>query len=120
MTIIYSVIARESVVLAEHSTSSGNFKQISEHILRRIPPGDGKMTYVYDRYLYHYIAQDGLVFLCLAEDSFGRRIPFAFLLDIQSKFVDKYGDHAKVASTYEMQEFSKVLDERMVRFANLF
>jgi hypothetical protein len=31
----------------------------------RIPEEDAKRTYVYDRYFFHYIKEDGLIYLCM-------------------------------------------------------
>ena len=49
MPIIYALVARGSNVLAEYSSSTGNFTQITRRILEKIPQQDGKMSYVYDR-----------------------------------------------------------------------
>ena len=49
MPIIYGLVARGSTVLAEYSSSTGNFTQITRRILEKIPQQDGKMSYVYDR-----------------------------------------------------------------------
>lgn len=37
------------------------------------------MSYVYDKYVFHYIAVDGLVFMCMSDESMQRRLCFAFL-----------------------------------------
>jgi hypothetical protein len=50
MPIIYSIVARGNVVLAEHSTAKGNFDTVTRRILEKIPTThDSKMSYVYDR-----------------------------------------------------------------------
>ena len=46
--IIYALIARGSVILVEHTESSGNFTQVTQSLLER-GISDGKMTYVYDK-----------------------------------------------------------------------
>lgn len=40
---------------------------------------------VWEQYLFHYISTDGVVFLTMGDDSLGRRMPFAFLSDLQKK-----------------------------------
>ena len=52
---------------------------MTQNILDCIPDKDAKCTYVYDRYLFHYVREAGIVYLCMADEAFGRRIPFAFL-----------------------------------------
>lgn len=37
------------------------------------------MSYVYDKFVFHYIAVDGLVFMCMSDESMQRRLCFAFL-----------------------------------------
>ncbi|KAF9436616.1 Vesicle-associated membrane protein [Entomortierella beljakovae] len=115
MSIIYALVARGTVILAEHTNSSGNFTTVTEAILEKIPPNNSKLTYVYDRYLFHYICEDGLTYMCMADDTFGRRIPFAFLQDIKEKFLTQYNQdqaiHAQVP--YAMNEFSKTIAKQM-------
>ncbi|GBC07780.1 hypothetical protein RclHR1_07690014 [Rhizophagus clarus] len=119
MSLIYGLVARGSVILAEYTDSSGNFTQVTQAILEKIPPNNSKLTYVYDRYLFHYICEDGLTYLCMADDSFGRRIPFAFLQDIKEKFLANYSkDRANTALPYGMNEFAKVIEKQMKYFSN--
>ena len=70
------------------------------------------------RYLFHYICEDGLTYMCMADDSFGRRIPFAFLQDIKEKFLTQYGRERALNSLvpYGMNEFSKTIAKQMVRY----
>lgn len=70
------------------------------------------------RYLFHYIAEDGITYLCMSNESFGRRIPFLFLRDIQSKFVGTY-THAQImtAPAYGMNSFATVIESRMTYFS---
>lgn len=50
MSLIYSVVARGSTILAEYATARGTFNQVISRILEKIPTThDSKMSYVYDR-----------------------------------------------------------------------
>jgi len=119
MPIIYSLISRGSTILAEYTDAAGNFTTVTQAILEKIPASNGKMSYVYDRYLFHYISEDGLVYLCMADEEFGRRIPFAFLDDIKNRFKASYAVQSKTAMAYSMNgEFSKVLKKQMDYFSN--
>ncbi|KAI1315590.1 Vesicle-associated membrane protein [Mortierella claussenii] len=119
MSIIYALVARGSIILAEYTNSSGNFTTVTEAILEKIAPNNSKLTYVYDRYLFHYICEDGLTYMCMADDSFGRRIPFAFLQDIKEKFLAQYGRERALESLvpYGMNEFSKTIAKQMEYFS---
>ncbi|TPX60628.1 hypothetical protein SpCBS45565_g07465 [Spizellomyces sp. 'palustris'] len=118
MPIIYGLVARGAIILAEHATTTGNFTTVTQHILERLPEGDSKMTFVYDRYLFHYISRNNITYLCLADDSFGRRLPFAFLEDISRRFENVYGDRAQTAIAYGLNEFSKVIATQMEYYSN--
>jgi vesicle-associated membrane protein 7 len=68
-----------------------------------------------DRYLFHYICEDGIIYMCMADDSFGRRIPFIFLQDLKEKFLNTYGkNRALEAPPYGLNEFSRVIEKQMV------
>jgi len=119
MPIIYSVVARGSVVLAEYSITSGNFTTIATRILGKIPLNDNKMSYVADRHIFHYIVEDGLTYLCMADEEFGRRLPFAFLEDIKNRFKATYAERGKTALAYGMNaDFSRVLQNQMDYYSN--
>lgn len=59
--------------------------------------------------------EDGITYLCMAEESFGRRIPFAFLEDVKNRFKVTYGARAKTAVAFTMQaDFAKTLQNLTV------
>ncbi|KAI1319354.1 Vesicle-associated membrane protein [Mortierella claussenii] len=118
MSIIYALVAKGSIILAEYTNSTGNFTTVTEAILEKIPPHNSKLTYVYDRYLFHYICEDGLTYMCMADDSFGRRIPFAFLQDIKQRFLAQYGRERGLNAhvPYAMNEFSRTIAKQMVEY----
>jgi len=115
MAIIYCLIARDSTVLAEHSTASGNFITISRVILKKIPPNQPKMSYEYEKYIFHYMLGDGIIFMCMADSDTKYRTCFAFLEDIQNRFFTAYGkDKPKTALAFAMnEEFSRILAKQM-------
>ena len=42
-------------------------------LLSKIPPVDGKMSYVYDRHVFHYVVDSGVTYLCMADAESRRR-----------------------------------------------
>ena len=55
----------------------------------------------------------------MADEEFRRRVPFAFLQDIKERFKQLYGERAKTAIAFSMNEdFSRVLQKRMHHFNN--
>lgn len=120
MAIRYSMVARGSVVLAEYSSTPSNANTVARQILEKIPSvADSHVSYSQDRFIFHVTKADGLTFLCMANDTFGRRIPFAFLEDIHSRFMKAYGRTSHTALAYSMNdEFSRVLNQQMEYYSN--
>jgi vesicle-associated membrane protein 7 len=115
--IIYSLIARGTTVLTEHTNATGNFTSIAIQILEKLDPSVPKMTLVYDDYLFHYVHIHQLTFMCMCDSKFGRRIPFAFLEDISSTFWKLYGTRTQLAVAYGLNEFRTVLEKQMVTYS---
>lgn len=103
----------------------GNFPTIGRVLLNKVKPTDTKMSFVYDklvfvyvsicRYVFHYIVSDDVIYMCMADKDSKRRIPFAYLSDIKSRFEEMYGDTIKTAVENNMnEEFSKIMEKRMV------
>lgn len=97
------------------SLATGNFPTVTRVLLSKIPPQDGKMTYVYDNYTFHYIVENGICFLCMSDEPNKHRIPYAFLTDIKERFNVTFGsDMPQTAIAFSLNDaFSKVLMERM-------
>jgi len=65
------------------------------------------MSYVYDSHVFHYIVEDGIVYMCMCDDSgegFKRRVPYAFLEDVKDRFRANYGEAARTAIAFAMNE----------------
>lgn len=121
MGILYALVARGTVVLAEHSAAATNAGAVARQVLERLPDGgaDSHVSYTQDRYVFHAKRTDGITALCMADDAAGRRIPFAFLEDIHGRFVKTYGRAALTALAYAMNdEFSRVLSQQMDYYSN--
>jgi vesicle-associated membrane protein 7 len=117
MSILYSIISRGKTVLAEYTSTTGNFPTVTRVLLAKIPDTDGKMSYVYDKYIFHYIIENHIIYMCMTEESDKRRIPFLFLEDIQKRFIATYGDRAQVAQAFSMSEdFGRTLQKQMLYY----
>lgn len=97
------------------SLATGNFPTVTRVLLSKIPPQDGKMTYVYDNYTFHYIVENGICFLCMSDEPNKHRIPYAFLTDVKERFNVAFGpDMPQTAIAFSLNDaFSKVLMDRM-------
>uniref|UniRef100_A0A0V0G840 Vesicle-associated membrane protein 7 n=2 Tax=Triatominae TaxID=70999 RepID=A0A0V0G840_TRIDM len=117
MPILYSVVARGTIVLASYATCPGNFSEVTQQILAKIAPEDGKLTLSHNSYLFHYISENGIIYLCITDDVFERARAFMFLNDIKKKFTSMFGVRANTAIAYAMNnEFSPVLRTKIKIF----
>ncbi|KAL3500907.1 hypothetical protein ACH5RR_040000 [Cinchona calisaya] len=120
MAILYALVARGSVVLAEFTATSTNAGSIARQIVEKISGNnDTNVSYSQDRYIFHVKRTDGLTVLCMADEVAGRRIPFAFLEEIHQRFVRTYGRAVLSAQAYAMNdEFSRVLSQQMEYYSH--
>lgn len=84
MGILYALVGRGSVVLAEFSGTTTNASAIARQILEKTPGNnDMHVSYSQDRYIFHVKRTDGLTVLCMADDtagsSFSRSVLFSSL-----------------------------------------
>ncbi|KAH8923121.1 synaptobrevin-domain-containing protein [Atractiella rhizophila] len=125
----YACISREPgvVILSEHTSShplsssssstAPNPSYASSVILSKLPPNDSKLTYASDAFLFHYIKSSGLTFLVMTSDTAGRKMPFAFLNELQSAFLSQFTrDQISDAPAYGMNSFSKQIAQMMHQF----
>ncbi|XP_053399816.1 vesicle-associated membrane protein 7-like [Mercenaria mercenaria] len=114
MPILFCTVARGTTVLAKYASCAGNFTEVTEQILAKIPPDNSKLTYSHGSYLFHYICEDRIVYLCITDDDYERAKAFSFLSEIKRKFQMQYGVRAQTALPYAMNsEFSRVMATQM-------
>ncbi|BBN16564.1 vesicle-associated membrane protein 7 [Marchantia polymorpha subsp. ruderalis] len=114
-SLIYSFVARGTVVLAEYTAFSGNFSTIAVQCLQKLPANNNKFTYTCDRHTFNYLVEDGFTYLVVADEDFGRQIPFAFLERVKEDFKRRYGGgRADTAIAHSLdKEFGSKLKEHM-------
>ncbi|WOL18544.1 vesicle-associated membrane protein [Canna indica] len=89
--LIYSFVAKGTVVLAEHTSFSGNFSTIAVQCLEKLPPTSNKFTYSCDGHTFNFLVEKEFVFLVVADEAVGRSIPFVFLGRVKDDFMQRYG-----------------------------
>lgn len=116
MPILYALVARQKSVLAEYTTSSGNFPTVTRVLLAKIPlDSDSKMSYIYDKHVFHYIVDQGITFLCMSDENMKRRITFSFLDDMKAHWRNSYSSTEQTALAFSMNEsFSPILKQKLV------
>jgi len=117
MPLIYSLVSRSIHVLAEFTCGglTGNFSTVSRVLLKKIPASeDNKCSYIYDKFVFHYVVSDGLTYLCMADTDFSRAAAFQFLHDIKDRFTATYGKRAQTAIAFAFNaDFARVLQAQM-------
>jgi vesicle-associated membrane protein 7 len=113
MPILYSLVGRRTTVLAEHSAAQGNAPAVARAILEKLSSTEQRASYSQDRHLFHVLVCNGLTFLCMADEVFGRKVPFTYLDEVAKRFAAAYGPAADTALAYAYNtEFSRVLQQQ--------
>lgn len=65
--ILYSLVARGGVVLAEQSSVSGNSSVVAVGLLQKVPPQEGfRASWAAGQHVFHILSTAGLTYLCMA------------------------------------------------------
>ncbi|KAL7105715.1 hypothetical protein ABFS83_07G060200 [Erythranthe nasuta] len=90
-TLIYSFVARGTMILAEYTEFKGNFTTIASQCLAKLPASSNKFTYNCDGHTFNYLVENGFTYCVVAVESAGRQIPIAFLERVKEDFNKRYG-----------------------------
>ncbi|PKA61397.1 Vesicle-associated membrane protein 725 [Apostasia shenzhenica] len=114
-SLIYSFVARGTVILAEYTEVTGNFTSIASQCLQKLPASNNKFTYNCDNHTFNYLVEDGYTYCVVAVESVGRQIPVAFLERIKEDFTKRYGGGkaATAVANSLNREFGPKLKEHM-------
>ncbi|KAJ0467679.1 putative Longin domain, v-SNARE, coiled-coil domain-containing protein [Helianthus annuus] len=114
-SLIYSLVARGTVVLAEYTEFSGNFPTIAVQCLQKLPTTTNRFTYNCDGHTFNYLVEKGYTYCVVAVESAGRELPIAFLERIKDDFVKKYAaGKGKTAGAKSLsKEFGPKMKEQM-------
>jgi hypothetical protein len=76
------------------------------------------MSYEYDKHVFHYIVDQGITFLCMADLHTKRRIAFLFLEDIRQEWRERYSSVEGSALAFSLNEsFVPILRQKMEFFS---
>lgn len=102
MPLIYSFVARGTTVLAEHTPFSGNFNTVAIECLQRINNPESKFTIACDRHTFNFLVHDAFTYLVVADEAYGRQIPFAFLERVRDEFEEKFADMGRISPAHSL------------------
>eukprot|EP01091_Cochliopodium_minus_P016694 TRINITY_DN6327_c0_g1_i1.p1 TRINITY_DN6327_c0_g1~~TRINITY_DN6327_c0_g1_i1.p1 ORF type:complete len:228 (-),score=30.13 TRINITY_DN6327_c0_g1_i1:30-713(-) len=122
--IIYSLVAIKTVVLVEHSTREGNFITLANVILGKVQSEDHRRSYKdkTGNYIFHYMVQDGVTFLCFATKDHKTGICFSYLDDLSKKFTSMFDkDQLRKAQAYDPRYagFARTLEVEMEKYSQM-
>lgn len=83
MTLLYSFVARDTVILAEHAQCGGNFAQVAMDCLAKIDNPESRFTLKGKEHLLNFVVDDGFTFLVVSEENYPREICFYFLEQVR-------------------------------------
>ncbi|XP_008234811.1 PREDICTED: putative vesicle-associated membrane protein 726 [Prunus mume] len=114
-SLIYSFVARGSVILAEYTEFTGNFTSIASQCLQKLPSSNNKFTYNCDGHTFNYLVENGFTYCVVASESAGRQIPIAYLERVKDDFNKRYaGGKAGTAVANGLnREFGPKLKDHM-------
>ncbi|KAG0502759.1 hypothetical protein HPP92_002831 [Vanilla planifolia] len=118
--LIYSFVAKGTVVLAEHTSFSGNFSTIAIQCLQKLPPNSNKFTYSCDGHTFNFLVDRGFVFLVVADEAAGRSVPFVFLERVRDDFIRRYESSINTESSHPLaDEDDDLFEDRFTIAYNL-
>ncbi|CAN7137516.1 hypothetical protein BRARA_D02004 [Brassica rapa] len=114
-SLIYSFVARGTVILVDFTDFKGNFTSIAAQCLQKLPSSNNKVIYNCDGHTFNYLVENGFTYCVVAVDSAGREIPMAFLERVKEDFNTRYGGgKAATAQPNSLnKEFGSKLKEHM-------
>ncbi|KAM7462046.1 hypothetical protein LguiA_030167 [Lonicera macranthoides] len=90
-SLIYSFVARGTVILAEYTEFTGNFTSVAAQCLQKLPASNNRFTYNCDGHTFNYLVENGYTYCVVAIESAGRQTPIAYLERIKEEFNKRYG-----------------------------
>ena len=78
MSLIYTVVARENLMLVEYTPFSGNFVLTAQQILKMCSPTRKYIKYSANNYIFYVLYLD-LIYMVMCDVKYSERIAFAYL-----------------------------------------
>lgn len=127
MSVVYALIARQQSVLCEYTDKSGNFPTVTRVVLKHIATQqqqsgeeapESKSVFPYNEFNFFFLHDDGLTYMCMAEERVQTNVAFALLVELKSAFVAQYGAQGKSAIAFGMMPFAPTLEGLMKKYDN--
>lgn len=115
MPLIYSLVARGLTVLCEYTSYSGNFSTVAVQCLSKVGQQRAKkVTFTCDGHTFNFLTEGEYTFLVVADEAYGRSIPFKFLDHVKDDFLASWSTKALTAAAYSLNTaYGRKLKEHM-------
>ena len=120
--IVYCLVAKNELPLAQFSEYVGTFRRVVTKELLSVVETRSYGAYVYGQWVVYVHMTDGLTFLCLAGNELSQLVAFAFLAELAEPFLAKFGDSKALCSplAMEMQRtFEPTMRSLMAQYRSL-
>ena len=116
MPIYYGLVVKEAkTVLWDFTEFGGNFQQITRQLFPYIDKNKRK-SFQASEYYFHCIDDEGITFLCMANEETDRKVAYAFLEDLKKTFYDTFNiTEIQNARSYELN-FSEQIKKKIAFF----
>ncbi|KAG7398839.1 Vesicle-associated membrane protein [Phytophthora boehmeriae] len=122
MSIVYTLVARQQSVLCEHTDQSGNFPTVTRAVLKHLaqhePTAASKSVFPYNEFNFFFLHDDGITYMCMAEERVHANVAFMMLAEMQKAFLERFRQQAQTALAYAMSSFNSTLDALMKKYDN--
>ncbi|GMF47388.1 unnamed protein product [Phytophthora fragariaefolia] len=125
MSIVYTLVARQQSVLCEHTDQSGNFPTVTRAVLKHLAQHEpnasasaSKSVFPYNEFNFFFLHDDGITYMCMAEERVHANVAFMMLGEVQTMFLAKDKLQAQTALAYAMSSFNPTLDSLMKKYDN--
>ncbi|KAJ8022753.1 Vesicle-associated membrane protein 7 [Holothuria leucospilota] len=122
--IVYSCIARGTLILVEHAQSyENNFTEVVHSMMRNLAShSDYKAVYkAHESYLFHVIIENGIAYFCVTTPNFSKLGAHRFIQEIITRIKStNLASRVNYAGEYELnREFSVVLGQEMDHYTRM-
>ena len=93
MSVLYGLIARQALVLAEYSLANAETEATARKLVCKVEQSPFMKTYMQGNLMFSFYTKEGISYVCVAESEVGREISVQFLEDLERGF-QFYRDHA--------------------------
>jgi len=105
--LVYACVARASdaVVLAQHAAVGflGNLEAVAMESFTTFRGSDTRFSIMCDGWVFNFVVAGGFVVVVVADEGFGRELPFATAKRISDEFLARFAARGRTARHHGMQ-----------------